>query len=930
MLNFVQALRAEFERVLGRIVYRRRPTGRAFEVALNLVEQDQNLLITLTHPTASQTLSIPIPHRDTRGNWVLGVEVIRSVGTWFLPDRQKELSFWELMLFLLIDRIETYFPGCPGVGKRSQLEKMMLSFEFEKAPSVVRNTQRLINDIVNRLPISGTPLQTWAMNNRVVFIDPTFDTLPPNKLLQYQAEKAKAMFPWTFLGLSDSTMVKNYMLKADLRKLTPFGIKHHNPMRNLYQPLGMEGPELPAVTTKSALALEKRGIVRGGYNWLTAFMDLPLTFEDQIIISAKHQSKVNTTCRCFLAFGDVKVSLGDLISDGAVLSEEPGHRALVFYLKSELATVVGLEKRTLVIDGVKKAATVIRVELKRSFKDGFKFTNLHGNKGVAVFADTGAMYHQAQQRYIDIDVIVGAKSVGSRKNYGQVFEALTTLITGPNKRTVLSDEAFCGIDNVKAALKKEGLDEDGVSEIKTRWGTFKTLCGWVFWGIIREPEDSVWTRRDVSQVDQLGLRGAGNKISHIELRGLTTLFGPGSKVVQEVLSHQEGTDIAAELIKVLKSFRGEQVLGVPEIPWKALGRLPQQRALLHKLDELSGTVADPRVGPEGFMLRLPSAHKTVVPETVPPKSFTTETVYVPFRELREPWQHPTGSWGVGDTAGFVNSILLGCDESEKTGDPSALQTVLNNYMKFIGRKLSTKTGVIATQTMAVRYPHSTKGTATVASPGSLPRNTIQIHEDMAKDLGVSHGDCVLVERFPCLGFMSLRPQRVWVTNDPNCRYVIRVSGNSLASLALDFDGDVLFLMAFRTEGANVELEYELLSPNEITAPYINEASNKKVPITEPTSLGALVKTSLKNGQPPMSFAVATADVHVAITKALAGIKTGTGSVVSLGYNVTRLVEGETRYDDTDISAGIEVILDKVANSVFGSKHAVTRLLETQA
>jgi len=182
---------------------------------------------------------------------------------------------------------------------------------------------------------------------------------------------------------------------------------------------------------------------------------------------------------------------------------------------------------------------------------------------------------------------------------------------------------------------------------------------------------------------------------------------------------------------------------------------------------------------------------------------------------------------------------------------------------------------------------------------------------MADDLGVHNGDCIIAERFPCLGFKSLRIQRVRVTDDVQCKYVIRVSGNSLVSQNLDFDGDVLFLMSFKTEAANSLLLKEFQSPNTTRMQYILESNAAKVPCVGTTNLEDIkIKT----------FSTLTPQRQAEIVGSLTGLKRGTGAIVALSYNVMRIIESNVGFRDKEVNLAFEVIMDKVANSVFGQKH----------
>ena len=198
------------------------------------------------------------------------------------------------------------------------------------------------------------------------------------------------------------------------------------------------------------------------------------------------------------------------------------------------------------------------------------------------------------------------------------------------------------------------------------------------------------------------------------------------------------------------------------------------------------------------------------------------------------------------------------------------------------------------------------------------QNTLEIHADMAKDLKVKSGDIVLCERFPCLGFMSIRPQKVRVTADPSCKYVIRVSGNSLVSQNLDFDGDVIYIMSFHTPEARLRLIQDWENPNKICEGIIEEMNNKKKPQFKEFCLKDFEIRTFDN---------LTNEEHAQIVKSAVGVKSHTGPVIALAYNLMRIVEAEIGYQDTRINALVEKFLDFLGNTVFSQKHGIKPLQE---
>jgi hypothetical protein len=896
---------------------------------------DKKLSLTFGQGNSAQTIFIPIPYNDENGNLIIGHRVERAVGTWH--HQGKEMTYWELMLWLLTDKIETAFPR---YGKRVQWERMVAGYSSSNAAIVFRDVQDLVDKIVNRLPLVGTSYEAWAMCRRVVFLDPEFDSLTPKKALEYQKNLNIKHFPWTSLGLSDSAMVENYLLKADLRSLTPFGIKHHNPKRNLYQTLGMKGDETPIVITKSAKELAGQGVERTGWNFMTCFLDTPYNFEDQLIVDQRHQDKFTCEERKFICFGEVKVCAGETLNEGDVVSVEPGSKEVRFWTKADSAVVTDVATDLINFNGKEQAIKVVIVRTKHIFKEGIKLTNCHGNKGIVAFADCGTMVDAGRNKENKIDIIVSAKTVNKRKNYGQVLEVLTTLMLGTDAEIVLPDNAQINIDKLKEGLVKRGYAADGTSNVSTPWGKFNAICGWGFWGLIKNPEEQLWDRGDVMATDARALRTAGLKISHIELKALMTIFGAKNPVVDEILSYQQGLPDVQEMLSILSIMRGASQER-PLVDWQTITPLYQTKAYFHPQDELRQTIVDQTLQPEGFALTLPRVYHVFIPEAehaeieerLLPENAETDLesfvkpggrnvflnrLLVPSTRLRYAWQHQTGLWGFSDLGALLNNIIINCHKLVRDeATEEQLEKSIKRYYAHIGSRLSTKKGEVATYALSIRYPNSIKAVASLAKEG-LPENTVEIHEESARDLGVVDGDYVLAERFPCLGFKSIRIQRVRVTDDVQCKSVIRVSGNSLVSQNLDFDGDVIYLMSFKSEAANQTLEKEFTTPDPDLKRYLDEANAAKVPCLQSINLDEMNVTV---------FPQLTSEKQAEIVGDLTGVKRGTGTTVALAYNLMRIIEGSVGYNDNSTNLAMEVILDKVANSVFSQKHSGESLEE---
>jgi hypothetical protein len=901
------------------------------EVKLETRIEEGTLWLDFSSGERKNSITIPIPYTDENKNLVIGRRVVRAVGTWHV--KEKERSYWEMMEWLLTDNIEDFIPKA---GPRVQLERAIKSMYQPDTAYIFRGVQEVITKLVNDLPLCGTALETWAMCHRVVFIDPNFnEIMPPEAALSYQIEQNKKFFPWTSLGLSDSGMTNNNLLKCDLRTLTPFGLNHHNPQRNLYQPLGMRGEEKPVILTKTAAKMEEQGIGHTGWNWLTCYLDLPGTFEDQLLIDLRHMDKFSFEEQQIICFGEVQIKAGDQISEGDIISMEPSGTPLRFRLTCDSATVQEVYKDKIVFNSQEREVNIVSITSKHLFKEGIKLTNRHGNKGVAAFADLGTAFDPVRGE-LPIDIIVSAKTISKRRNYGQVLEALTTLYCGLEKRLVIPDDVAVNQDKLIGKLAEKGYINNGSIHVKTQWGEFDTLVGWCFWGLLRNPELQLWTEEDVVAVDNRGLRPSGSKVSHIELKALTTMFGDSNPVIQEILSHRQGVEDVGELLIALDILRGREI-ELPILNALTIKPIDQQNGFFHTPAELSNTVADEHLLPGGFMMELPQTYHVFIPanernsitisvltDDVTPaavalgegKNVFLNKIYVPSTVLRGSWQHPTGLWGLSDLSGHLNNIVKACHlpKEERT---NALHVSIDRYFTHISSRLGSKAGEVSLHCLSIRYANSAKATATL-SLGDLPTNWVEIHEEMAQTLGVKTGDYILAERFPCLGFMSLRVQRVRVSSDPQCRYVIRVSGNSLVSQNLDFDGDVLFLLSFHTPGAKEVLERDFHNPEPERQKFIDANAVFKQPI-----IGPLDMPNLRIER----FPILTKDRQAEIVADLTGVKRGTGAIVALSYNVMRIVEGRVSAAEVSTNVAIEVILDRVANSVFSRKHAGVSLAD---
>lgn len=935
MENFPTTLKLTFEDHLRRLNARLRGAGKALHLSVETETTEMNHHLTLRTPEEKAALVIPRMRQNQYGNWVIGDRNDRVVCPFMVvfDGQPQHISYEQLVLAFLGRNVEDLFPE---QGKRNQIDKILWAFTQGRGRLAMSLCQRFLNlRLFNALPLSGTPMQDWAMNHRLMIFDPVFDRLRPDEKLEYQRRKNELLYPWSSIGLSDgAAATRNYILQEDLKKYTAFGLRHHNPIRNLYSTLGMKGEEAPVVISQAAAKLESRGISRGGWNWMTVFLDLPLNFEDQILVSKRHAGKTVTYERSFTIFGEETVEVGDTILKGRIIGVNEDGTPVPFEIDCDHAKVLECKDGEVPFDGKDQPVRVVTLLVTYSFKEGFKVTNQHGNKGIVILEDLGTVSDPVRGE-VPIDVIVSAKSIQKRKNFGQVLEALSTLIHGPGKRMVVPDDIEVSKEQVSKALSEAGYPETGTLRAQTPWGEFDSLAGWVHWGVTKTPEEQLWEKKDVLATNQRGLRTRGNKVSTIELKALTTLLGPGSKVVQEILSYRQGAEEVRQYLDVVRGMAGAYRDTLPLVEPDAFVYSPAGMGTFHDRERLVGTVSDEELYPQGCYLKLPFRLMVSMPDGgkdivegiasedayekmgAGARHFEFDRILVPEFNLRQPWLHPTGKLGLSDVSTQLNQILEAIDRL-KHGEikEAQLSSLVFRYLHSAARNLSLKTGKISTYLMAVRYPWSSKATAVLGR--DLGPNWVEIHKDMAQDLKVDTGDYVLVERFPCLGFMSTRIQRVRVTDDPEAKYVIRVSGNSLVSMNLDFDGDVIYVMSFRSDGAKKELEENFHNPHPRVKEVLDMLNNKKTPTTRAMTLPELELQSFQTLSPAE---------HAEMNSTSLAVKLWTGPVIALCYNLMRIVEGNIPYTDREAHINVEVFLDKVGNSVFSQKHGTKSLRE---
>lgn len=937
--NLVNFIHSQF---MARTVTEGKKTGKDYGIKLDTELKEHTWWITFSTTTQSYSVTVPLPFVKNGILLLSQNEVERPACSFFFEKTNTKVDYISAIYYILFDNPAGIIPRS-FIRRIPFIQQIIYSFQNGNTATIIHNLQRAINEVINKMPLHQTQLSSWVMNHRLLIVDSQFDSLQnPIDRLDYQIMKAKKYFDvgWTSLGLSDGSLAdKNYILSTDIRKLTPFGIRYHNPGRNLFSTLKMKGDELPLIRTESMRKLMDSGITRTGWNWFTAFIDIPDNFEDQIIVDKSHIGTKLAYKKRVQCFGEVVISEGDTIKHNQPLCILPDGETTRFDTPVDKAVV---KKITETITNVGNTPTIVKnviIKYTRVLKEGFKITNTHGNKGVIRFKNLGYAVDPRNDKKRKIDVIVSATSIKKRKNYGQLLEALLNTVSGDTP-LVISDNFFQPVTEIYNGLQKRGFRKDGTWDCDTYAGKFRGVCGSVFWGVIESVEDTVWDRNETIRKNGKGLRNAGLKFSHIEIRALETRFGPDNPIISEIMTYAQGAENLYEQLNILRSKIGILPKNKPIVDVKHVLPVNQINGTIVPTETVSGTVVDEDYFKDGFILKLPVIYQVLIdkedkviyegqPQPLNQDDNSPlyneivyfDNIYIPNSILRACWRHPTGKYGLNDIGVLINNLVVLCHryiaDPQKVINLTMLYRAIYTYFNKVTRMMSTKRGDVSVYGMAVRYPLSAKARATLSN--ILPKNNIEIHRNMANQLNVKPGDVVLVERFPCLGFMSIRPQKIRITDDPQCKYVIRVSKNSLGSLNLDFDGDNIFIAAFHSQAAKTALKNEHDNPNKTCYSAIR-LLNKKSGVPHTKAMGL-------PDYKVIPFDYLNNESHANHVKNLTSVKAQTGPVVALTYNIMRLVENSGLKHNRKLDVAVELFLDKVANSVFQQKHGQESLHE---
>ncbi|KKL80966.1 hypothetical protein LCGC14_1999500, partial [marine sediment metagenome] len=155
------------ETFLRRHNSRMRGAGRALDLSITVREDDFNVFLEFRGEKQKSSLILPKARRNEFGNLVIGDRNDRALCPFMIVQNGQpaHVSYEQLIGALLSTNIEELFPQ---QGKRNYIDKILFGFQSGRGRLAVSLCQRFLNlNLFNALPLSGTPMQDWAMNRRM-------------------------------------------------------------------------------------------------------------------------------------------------------------------------------------------------------------------------------------------------------------------------------------------------------------------------------------------------------------------------------------------------------------------------------------------------------------------------------------------------------------------------------------------------------------------------------------------------------------------------------------------------------------------------------------------------------------------------------------------------------------------------------------------
>jgi len=171
---------------------------------------DNCLWVTFSEGTISKSLRIPLPEvTDNNIQIIRNGDVVRVTSDFWLEREQIRLNYHETIKVILCDDIELIKPSMTSGSPL--IRKIVRSFSTGYTSYMVSSTQRLINEMLNNLPLHESDMTSWAMNHRLMIVDEVFEKLrDPADRLEYQVDKNTRYYRdfgwtiyllWTFVSI---------------------------------------------------------------------------------------------------------------------------------------------------------------------------------------------------------------------------------------------------------------------------------------------------------------------------------------------------------------------------------------------------------------------------------------------------------------------------------------------------------------------------------------------------------------------------------------------------------------------------------------------------------------------------------------------------------------------------------------------------------
>lgn len=366
-----------------------------------------------------------------------------------------------------------------------------------------------ISDYINCLPLEcfngaqSTPLRLATLGTVVQTIDSEiYDVLRPMDKMHALLEIARAKYgKFYFEHVSDVMRCDGRATHVNLQDFVPFSRHYHHPKRVISQlthacNLTFSDTQLvnyPYVITKS----DKRyfdGKGRGkGITGFVLYINAPETYEDAILVNKCLKNVCAERKHKCIVSGTLQVKPGDVVDTNQILACNTDDLVFRCQHKYDSMYVESIENKVSIVAGHKYETKVINLTSLTTGRNGRKYTNSVGGKGVGVFSDDMPIVTLPNGKKMKAHFVMEAKTPLSRKNYDQLIECMyTNTVIFPNgefngRTVVVPDNASIPYDELNERLQKAGYNSDSLFDVEWKGSKFRAFGGWQFIAVIEDP-----------------------------------------------------------------------------------------------------------------------------------------------------------------------------------------------------------------------------------------------------------------------------------------------------------------------------------------------------------------------------------------------------------------------------------------------------------